>query len=184
MVDFKAQQPGHSTLSLLAEASPCPSHGQQNAAHVQLLPTAGWCKGKGLARQGGLQHLCALPAIDWILVQKKENPGGNMSVRERMGQGCQQGTEGIKLTLVGNNLKGQEVTLTFEITNKSLEPSMLSIFCHPPDVPLYSETGSILTAVLSSWSLALEMGITSAGLSMNCPGSDAALAAEGQGWPA
>lgn len=75
------------------------------------------------------------------------------------------------LTLVGNNLKGQEVILSFEITKKSLELSMLNIFCHPPDVP-----PSILKQLiprravflqLCSWSLALEMGIISAGLNVN-----------------
>jgi len=64
---------------------------------------------------------------------------------------------------VGNNLKGQEATLTFEIANKSLELSiLLSIFCHPPDAPLLfqnscSKKGSICTAVL------LELGTIGAG---------------------
>lgn len=38
---------------------------------------------------------------------------------------------------VGKNLKGQEARLTLEVTDKSLELSiLLSIFCHPPDLPL------------------------------------------------
>lgn len=155
-------------VSLLAalpeeEASPCPScRWQESTVHVQLLPTDAWCKGKGLAKEGGLQHSHSLPAIDWLLV-----PSGiffllHMLVRkwEWVTQGCQQGTKGIMLTPVGNNLKGQGARLTFEITDKSLELSiLLSIFCHPPDIPslfwnsCFRKEDSIFTAVL------LQLGI-------------------------
>lgn len=79
---------------------------------------------------------------------------------------------------------GQEARLTFEMTNKSLHLSTLSIFHHPPDVPLLfwnscsRKEGSILTAVL------LEPSITSAGPNASWRGLAAMLPLllGGRGW--
>lgn len=48
MVDFKEQQPEHAVS---------PSR-QENTVCTQLLPADVWHKGRGLAKQGGLSHLC------------------------------------------------------------------------------------------------------------------------------
>lgn len=163
MADFKEQQPVHTVppgSTPWGEASPCPScRWQDNSARSA---PAYWClvQRKRFGKAGWSTALALSPSYRLVSCSHWDFlSSAHVRKWEWAGQGCQQGTEGIKLAPMGKNLKSQEATLTSEITSKSLQLSLLCIFHHPPDASLLlwnscsKEEDSIFTAVL------LELGI-------------------------